>query len=78
MIHLRREGEKLHNGFNFYPLSNPGSFGFIFRYGSKLPGSDLRSQAFYFRYSKVTKKWSFLKRSPESIDKLVEKYLSKE
>ena len=57
MMHIRKEGDKLHNGFNFYPLSDKGSFGFIFRYGSKIPLTELGSKAFWFRYSKHTKKW---------------------
>ena len=57
MIHIRREGGKLHNGFNFYPLSDKGSFGFIFRYGPKIPLTDLGSKVFWFRYSRTTKKW---------------------
>lgn len=48
MIHIRPEGELTRNGFNFYPLIDAGSFGFVFRYGAK---------RFTFRYSKITKKW---------------------
>lgn len=58
MIRFRKEGENVHNGFNFYPLSDKGSFGFIFRYGPKIPLTDLGSKAFWFRYSKHTKKWT--------------------
>ncbi len=57
MIHVRKEGTKLHNGFNFYPLSDKHSFGFIFRYGPKMPLTDLGSKAFWCRYSKELKKW---------------------
>jgi hypothetical protein len=57
MIHIRKEGDKLHNGFNFYPLSDKGSFGFVFRYGAKISLTDLGSKAFWFRYSKTNKKW---------------------
>lgn len=57
MIHIRKEGDRLHNGFNFYPLSDKGSFGFVFRYGQKIPLIGLGSKAVVFRYSKVTKKW---------------------
>ncbi len=57
MIHIREEGGTLRNGFNFYPLSDKGSFGFIFRYGPKIPLTSLGSKAFWFRYSKHTKKW---------------------
>ena len=58
MIHFRKEGENVHNGFNFYPLSDKNSFGFIFRYGPKIPLTNLGSKAFWFRYSKHTKKWT--------------------
>ena len=54
MIQLRSEGETIQNGFNFYPLSDKGSAGFIFRLG-KL--------AIWFRYSKVTGKFTCQKHS---------------
>lgn len=57
MIHITREGEKMHNGFNFYPLNDKSSFGFVFRYGKNDPITKLGKKAFWFRYSKVTKKW---------------------
>ena len=57
MINIKKEGAKLHNGFNFYPLSDKGNFGFVVRYGPKIPLTDLGSKAFWFRYSKMTKKW---------------------
>ena len=57
MFQFRKEGEKLGNGFNFYRLSDPKSFGFILRYGPNIPFVGLGSKAFWFRYSKVTKKW---------------------
>ena len=57
MMHIRHEGAKMHNGFNFYSLKDKNSFGFIFRYGPKIPLTDLGSKAFWFRYSKITKKW---------------------
>lgn len=47
MIHITEEGGVICNGFNFYPISDKGSFGFRFRYGSKI---------FWLRYSKVTKR----------------------
>jgi hypothetical protein len=47
MIHIRSEGEKIRNGFNFYPLNDNGSAGFIFKLGTK------RIQ---MRYSKITGK----------------------
>ena len=57
MFCIRTEGEKLENGFNFYKLTDPSSFGFILRYGPRIPVVGLGSKAFWFRYSKVTKKW---------------------
>jgi len=48
MIHLRSEGEPVKQGFNFYPLSDYGSFGFVFRLGTF---------SFRMRYSKRTKQW---------------------
>lgn len=57
MFHIRKEGEILHNGFNFYPLKDKRSFGFIFRYGKKIPQTKLGSKAFWFRYSKIAKIW---------------------
>jgi hypothetical protein len=57
MIHIRKEGQTLRNGFNFYPLSDKRSFGFIFRYGKNIPLTELGSKAFWFRYSKQNKKW---------------------
>ena len=57
MFHIRDEGGKLYNGFNFYKLSDPNSFGFVFRYGPKIPTTDLGVKAFWFRYSKNNKKW---------------------
>lgn len=58
MIHIREEGGVLRQGFNFYPLGDKSSFGFIFRYGPKIPLTNLGSKAFWFRYSKITKKWT--------------------
>ena len=46
MFHWKIEGGKLHNGFNFYKLSDEGSLGFVFRYGPKIPMTDLGSKAF--------------------------------
>lgn len=48
MIYIRKECESVKNGFNFYALSDKGSFGFIFR---------LRNFQFMCRYSKMIKKW---------------------
>ena len=57
MIHWKKEGEKIHNGFSFYSLFDKNSFGFVFRYGKKIPMTNLGSKVFWFRYSKNTKKW---------------------
>ena len=48
MIYIRHEGEPVRNGFNFYPLSDTGSAGFILR---------LFSKCIWVRYSKRNKKW---------------------
>jgi hypothetical protein len=49
MINIRREGEVIQTGFNFYPLDDSGSAGFIFQgMGKRL----------IVRYSKITKKWT--------------------
>jgi hypothetical protein len=47
MMQLRSEGEPIRRGFNFYPLSDKGSIGFIYRNGTK---------ATMIRYSKKLKK----------------------
>lgn len=57
MFHITPEGSKLHNGFNFYPLSDASSFGFRLRYGKNIPLIGLGSKMFTVRYSKTTKKW---------------------
>lgn len=57
MIYVRKAGGEIKNGFNFYPLSDRESFGFIFRYGSTIPLTKFGSKAFRFRYSKNAKKW---------------------
>jgi len=49
MIYIRKEGEVVKNGFNFYPLSDNGSAGFVLKLTNRL--------TIWFRYSKVTKKW---------------------
>ena len=54
---IREEGSPIHNGFNFYRLSDKDSFGFLFRYGKKIPLTQLGSKVFCFRYSKNTNKW---------------------
>ena len=58
MIKFYKEGDTINNGFNVYRLSNKSSFGFIFRYGSKVPLTTLGSKVFFFRYSKSSKKWT--------------------
>ena len=51
MFHIRVEGEKLHNGFNFYGLSEwATSRGFIWRWNG---------YAKWFRYSVKGRKWIF-------------------
>ena len=48
MLYVRRDGETIRNGFNFYPMNDTHSRGFIFRIG-------LRSLR--VRYSLTVKKW---------------------
>ena len=48
MMYIRSEGGQVRNGFNFYPLSDQSSFGFIFRF---------KRHAWWFRYSKIAKKF---------------------
>lgn len=57
MFCIRKEGENIKNGFNFYPLSDQSSFGFVFRYGKKLPLTNFGSKLFWFRYQKAYGKW---------------------
>jgi hypothetical protein len=57
MIKIRSEGETIENGFNFYPLNDKTSFGFVFRFGKKIPQSNYREKVLFFRYSKYAKKW---------------------
>ena len=52
MIYIRKECEPVRYGFNFYPLSDKGSFGFVFK---------VKDFQFMCRYSKVTKKLSLRK-----------------
>ena len=48
-------------GTRTYKLSDKSSFGFVFRYGKKIPilnaGFNAGSKIFWFRYSKQSKKW---------------------
>jgi hypothetical protein len=48
MIHIRKECEPVRYGFNFYSISDKGSFGFVFK---------VKNFQFMCRYSKITKKW---------------------
>jgi hypothetical protein len=57
MIKIRTEWETIENGFNFYPLNDKKSFGFVFRFGKRLPQSKYREKVLFFRYSKYAKKW---------------------
>jgi hypothetical protein len=58
MISIRNDQSKnVENGINFYPLNDKYSFGFIFRFGEKLPKTNYREKAFFFRYSKIGKRW---------------------
>lgn len=50
MFHIREEGEKIRNGFNFYPLSDEYNFGVIFRYNNHV---------YRVRYSKKNRIWFF-------------------
>ena len=48
MICFRSEGQQIQQGFNFYRLSDPASFGFVYRRANTLT---------MFRYSKNLKKF---------------------
>lgn len=37
MFNILREGDIIKNGFNFYSLNDPSSFGVKIRYGKKFP-----------------------------------------
>lgn len=58
MIHITEEGGVIRNGVNFYPLTDKKSFGFRFRYGPKIPLTEFRSKIFWFRYSRITQRWT--------------------
>lgn len=47
MIHIRKEGEYINQGLNFYPLSDKYNFGFILR---------IRNFVWLFRYNKTLRK----------------------
>jgi hypothetical protein len=48
MIYFKHDGDKIHNGITFYPLTSMTSFGFRLRW---------RENIWRVRYSKVAKKW---------------------
>jgi hypothetical protein len=54
MMHIRSEGGVVRQGFNFYPLTDKGSFGFIYRSGNT---------ATTVRFSKILKKFICQKHS---------------
>ena len=54
MIHVRAEGEQIHNGLNFYPLTDKGSAGVVIKLGNSV---------LWLRYSKITGKFICQKRS---------------
>lgn len=56
MFHVRDESLTVHNGFNFYRWSDKANFGFIFRYGPKIPDTELGSKILTVRYSKGARK----------------------
>jgi hypothetical protein len=47
MIYIRTEGEKVRQGFNFYPLTDTGSAGVVLKLGKRI---------IWMRYSKITGK----------------------
>lgn len=47
MFHVRAEGELIKSGFNFYPLNDKSSVGFIFKIGKF---------NYVFRFSKLRRK----------------------
>jgi hypothetical protein len=47
MIQIRKEGEKIRQGFNFYPLTDKGSAGVVLKLGKRI---------IWMRYSKITGK----------------------
>ena len=57
MFHIRKEGHRIENGFNFYALSDKNNFGFVFRYGPNMPVLNLGAKGIQVRYSKVSKRW---------------------
>jgi len=50
MIYVRKEGENVRNGFNFYSLKDKDSFGAVIR---------MHKLIVYIRYSKTCNKWFF-------------------
>ena len=47
MMYIRAEGEKVRQGFNFYPIKDKGSAGFVLKLGKR---------TIWMRYSKITGK----------------------
>jgi hypothetical protein len=58
MIYIRTEKEDIKDGFNFYRLSDKGSFGFVFKMGTQL---------YWFRYSKRLKEFFVSKSETKTI-----------
>ncbi len=49
MISIRNDQSKnVENGINFYPLNDKYSFGFIFRFGVKLPKQTIEKKHSFF------------------------------
>ena len=59
-FHLRSEGEPIRMGFNFYPLSDTGSAGFILRIS--------KSRMIWFRYSRYLGKFYIRLDKLEPVD----------
>ena len=49
MFNIRKEAEEVKYGFNFYPLDDQGSIGFVLRYWY--------NRCLWIRYSKTTGKF---------------------
>ena len=61
MIYLRKEGERIRQGLNFYPPSDTGSIGLILRICNTL---------FTCRYSKVVRKFHANRYTISKYDRL--------
>ena len=58
MFNIRQEGDIIHNGISFYPLSNTHNAGFMIRFGKKNRDlMNLGNRLIRVRFSKSTKKW---------------------